>query len=48
MARGAAGRQGVVSAFDEMHEDGMQEWLNEMAEEEFDASTGWTGGDDDE
>ena len=41
MARGAAGRRGVVSAFDEMHEGDMQEWLNEMAEAEFDNSTGW-------
>ena len=37
-----------MTAFSEMREDDMQEWLNEMAEEEFDASTGWKGGDDDE
>ena len=40
MARGAAGRRGVVSAFDEMHEGDMQEWLDEMAEEELDNSIG--------
>ena len=38
-----------MTAFSEMREDDMQEWLNEMAEAEFDNSTGWRkGGDDDE